>query len=192
MTTKTTTATAAAPSSAGRDLSVEISFVSVKAPSARLVAASNGSGQPGSLHEIPWRSATSIIAVDSNATPSPNLGTLDFVVAKDNVVFLGAPGTGKTHLAIGIAIRARQAGHRVLFATASLWVARLGEAHQSRLLQQELSRGPDYLVRPSLSLAAAPRPSSVPRVGVPGGDRPDHDDVESDDNQRPHRVVRHP
>ena len=48
-----------------------------------------------------------------------HLGTLDFVTAKDNVVFLGPPGTGKTHLAIGIAIRACQAGHRVLFATAS-------------------------------------------------------------------------
>jgi DNA replication protein DnaC len=26
-----------------------------------------------------------------------HLGTLDFVAAKDNVVFLGPPGTGKTH-----------------------------------------------------------------------------------------------
>ena len=48
-----------------------------------------------------------------------HLGTLDFVAAKDNVVFLGPPGTGKTHLATGLAIRACQAGHRVLFATAS-------------------------------------------------------------------------
>ncbi|TXI42750.1 MAG: transposase [Mycobacterium sp.] len=69
-----------------------------------------------------------------------HLGTLDFVVAKDNVVFLGPPGTGKTHLAIGIAIRACQAGHRVLFATASEWVARLAEAHHSGRLQQELLR----------------------------------------------------
>ena len=69
-----------------------------------------------------------------------HLGTLDFVVAKDNVVFLGPPGTGKTHLAIGIAIRACQAGHRVLFATASEWVARLAEAHHTGRLQQELVR----------------------------------------------------
>ena len=49
-------------------------------------------------------------------------------------------GTGTTHLAIGIAIRACQAGHRVLFATASEWVARLAEAHHTGRLQQELVR----------------------------------------------------
>jgi hypothetical protein len=31
-----------------------------------------------------------------------HLGTLDFVAAKENVVFLGPPGTGKTHLSIGL------------------------------------------------------------------------------------------
>src|SRR6267378_112928 len=69
-----------------------------------------------------------------------HLGTLDFVTAKDNVVFLGPPGTGKTHLAIGIAIRACQAGHRVLFATASQWVDRLAAAHAAGRLHDELRR----------------------------------------------------
>jgi DNA replication protein DnaC len=69
-----------------------------------------------------------------------HLGTLDFVTARDNVVFLGPPGTGKTHLAIGLAIRACQAGHRVAFATASQWVARLAEAHTAGRLQAELVR----------------------------------------------------
>jgi DNA replication protein DnaC len=69
-----------------------------------------------------------------------HLGTLDFVTARENVVFLGPPGTGKTHLGIGLAIRACQAGHRVSFATASEWVARLAEAHQGGRLQQELTR----------------------------------------------------
>jgi DNA replication protein DnaC len=69
-----------------------------------------------------------------------HLGTLDFVTAKENVVFLGPPGTGKTHLAIGLAIRACQAGHRVLFATAAHWVARLAEAHTAGRLQAELTR----------------------------------------------------
>jgi DNA replication protein DnaC len=69
-----------------------------------------------------------------------HLGTLDFVTARENVVFLGPPGTGKTHLATGLAIRACQAGHRVAFATAADWVARLAEAHHSGQLQAELTR----------------------------------------------------
>jgi len=69
-----------------------------------------------------------------------HLGTLDFVAGKENVIFLGPPGTGKTHLATGLAIRACQAGHRVLFATAADWVARLLEAHHGGTLQTELIR----------------------------------------------------
>jgi DNA replication protein DnaC len=69
-----------------------------------------------------------------------HLGTLDFITARDNVVFLGPPGTGKTHLATGLAIRACQAGHRVAFATAAGWVARLAEAHHAGRLQAELTR----------------------------------------------------
>jgi DNA replication protein DnaC len=56
---------------------------------------------------------------------------------RDTVAHLG---TGKTHLAIGLAIRACQAGHRVLFATASQWVARLADAHTAGRLQTELVR----------------------------------------------------
>ena len=69
-----------------------------------------------------------------------HLGTLDFAAAKDNVIFLGPPGTGKTHLATGLAIRACQAGHRVLFATASQWTGRLAAAHAAGTLQAELAR----------------------------------------------------
>jgi DNA replication protein DnaC len=69
-----------------------------------------------------------------------HLGTLDFVTAKENVLLLGPPGTGKTHLATGLAIRACQAGHRVLFATAAEWVTRLADAHHTGTLQTELTR----------------------------------------------------
>jgi len=69
-----------------------------------------------------------------------HLGTLDFVTGRDNVVFLGPPGTGKTHLSIGLGIRACQAGHRVAFATAAEWVDRLGDAHTKGRLHDELTR----------------------------------------------------
>lgn len=69
-----------------------------------------------------------------------HLGALDFVAARENVVFLGPPGTGKTHLAIALGVRACQAGHRTLFATAAQWVARLAEAHAGGRLQEELVR----------------------------------------------------
>jgi DNA replication protein DnaC len=67
-----------------------------------------------------------------------HLGTLDFIAAKENAIFLGPPGTGKTHLATGLAIRACQAGHRVAFATAAQWVDRLAAAHHTGRLQDEL------------------------------------------------------
>src|SRR5207302_7505730 len=69
-----------------------------------------------------------------------HLGQLDFLHAKENVVLLGPPGTGKTHLAIAISIRACHAGARVAFATATEWVARLTEAKRQNSLDQELRR----------------------------------------------------
>jgi IstB-like ATP binding protein/ABC-2 type transporter len=50
------------------------------------------------------------------------------------------PGTGKTHLSIAISIRACLAGHRVAFATATEWVARLAEAKRHSGLDAELRR----------------------------------------------------
>jgi len=69
-----------------------------------------------------------------------HLGQLDFLPARDNVILLGPPGTGKTHLAIALGIRACTAGQRVLFRTATEWVAALADAQRQARLDDELRR----------------------------------------------------
>ena len=69
-----------------------------------------------------------------------HLGQLDFLHGRENVVLLGPPGTGKTHLSIALGIRACLAGHRVAFKTATEWVALLADAQRQGLLDDELTR----------------------------------------------------
>jgi DNA replication protein DnaC len=69
-----------------------------------------------------------------------HLGQLDFLHARENVVLLGPPGTGKTHIAIALGVRACLAGHRVLFRTATEWVAMLADAQRQGRLDDELAR----------------------------------------------------
>ena len=112
----------------------------------REVAARQAHGGEGRIRHARFPARKSLEEFDFdharglNRDTIAHLGTLDFVAARENVVFLGPPGTGKTHLAIGLGIRACQAGHRVLFATAAQWVARLADAHTAGRLQAELVR----------------------------------------------------
>jgi DNA replication protein DnaC len=46
------------------------------------------------------------------------LGELDFVVKKENIVFVGSTGTGKTGLASGLLLKALENGYRGLFVRA--------------------------------------------------------------------------
>jgi DNA replication protein DnaC len=69
-----------------------------------------------------------------------HLGQLDFLHARENVILLGPPGTGKTHLATALGVRACLAGQRVAFATATQWVARLAEAKRQGGLEAEIKR----------------------------------------------------
>jgi DNA replication protein DnaC len=75
-----------------------------------------------------------------------SLGELSFLERKENVVLLGPPGVGKTHLAIGLAIAAAQSGRRVYYGTLSDLVTSLEEARAAGALKRRLA----VLAAPSL------------------------------------------
>jgi DNA replication protein DnaC len=69
-----------------------------------------------------------------------HLAQLAWIEETANVCLIGPPGTGKSHLATALAIKACQAGHRTLFATAQQWVDRLEQAQHRNSLDDELRR----------------------------------------------------
>ena len=71
------------------------------------------------------------------------LATLEFLKSAKNVLFIGAPGVGKTHLAISLGIKATHARKRVLFSTAEQLTQQLAAAEVSgrlNTLLDQLSR----------------------------------------------------
>jgi DNA replication protein DnaC len=69
-----------------------------------------------------------------------HLAQLDFLAESKNVIFLGPPGTGKTHLSIALGVQAARRGYRVAFASAQEWVGRLAAAKRAGTLEAELER----------------------------------------------------
>ena len=68
------------------------------------------------------------------------LAGLAFVERGENVVFLGPPGVGKTHLAIALGIKAVEAGHRVMFLTLDELLTRLRKASAEQRLDRVLQQ----------------------------------------------------
>jgi DNA replication protein DnaC len=75
-----------------------------------------------------------------------SLRALGFVERRENVIFLGPPGVGKTHLAISLAIAAAQSGRRVYYGTLAELITSLEEAQASGKLLARMKT----LTHPSL------------------------------------------
>lgn len=67
-----------------------------------------------------------------------------FIDERNNLIFIGPPGVGKTHLAIGIGHKAVEAGYRVLFRTALELVEELELAEMKGELKKKISQLSKY------------------------------------------------
>lgn len=66
------------------------------------------------------------------------LCTCRYIENGDNVVILGPPGVGKTHLAVALGIKAIQQGYRTLFTTAAGLVTTLAKAYHENRLEERI------------------------------------------------------
>jgi DNA replication protein DnaC len=74
------------------------------------------------------------------------LAGMSFVERAHNVVILGPPGVGKTHLAVALGVKAVEAGYSVLFLTLESLMSRLTRAQSENRLERSLQQ----LVYPKL------------------------------------------
>jgi DNA replication protein DnaC len=68
------------------------------------------------------------------------LAGLSFVERAHNVVLLGPPGVGKTHLAVAMGVKAVEAGYSVLFLTLESLMTRLTRAQHENRLERSLQQ----------------------------------------------------
>lgn len=68
------------------------------------------------------------------------LAGLAFVERCENVILLGPPDVGKTHLAVALGVKATDAGHRVLFMPLDRLVATPMKAKQENRLERQLQQ----------------------------------------------------
>lgn len=64
------------------------------------------------------------------------LKSLDFIKGKQNVILAGNPGTGKTHISIGLGIKACMEGYKVYYANVPNLIIELKEAKNDRVLNR--------------------------------------------------------
>lgn len=62
------------------------------------------------------------------------LSNCEFIKKKENIIMIGNPGTGKTHLSIALGLKACNYGHKVYFTTAANLSNKLVEAQENSSL----------------------------------------------------------
>jgi DNA replication protein DnaC len=67
------------------------------------------------------------------------LAACDFIVRKENVIFVGQPGTGKTHLSVALGMKACEAGYHVRFTTIQDLAATLRAAMADHTTEERIS-----------------------------------------------------
>jgi DNA replication protein DnaC len=67
-----------------------------------------------------------------------NLATCHFIEHGENVVILGPPGVGKTHLSVGLGLKAIERGYRVLFTTAAAMIGTLTKALAEGRIEEKI------------------------------------------------------
>ena len=72
------------------------------------------------------------------------LRTLDFIREGRNLILAGNPGTGKSHVAIGLGIKACLEGYKVWFATVPLLINRIKECRAQQTLRAFQNRFEKY------------------------------------------------
>lgn len=87
------------------------------------------------LDDFVWGSAIQL----PSGLSAAYMEELGFLPPKENLIFMGAVGTGKTHLATAIALKACQEGRRVRFYTAASLANILLERNNKGMLNNYLS-----------------------------------------------------
>jgi DNA replication protein DnaC len=78
------------------------------------------------IEDLPVNAKTRLIELEQ----------LDFIKQGRNIIFAGNPGTGKTHIAIGLGIKACNENYKVLFTTVHRLITKIKECRSEKTLKQ--------------------------------------------------------
>lgn len=81
-------------------------------------------------------------------TEMMELATLNFIVKHENIIFIGQPGTGKTHLSVALGLKALGCGYTVSFTSVADMITTLEQSRADLSYQKKIQQyvKPDLLI----------------------------------------------